>query len=200
MNVQDPQNIDEKTMAILQAAWEVFRVYGFRRTSMEDIAQAADMSRAALYLQFKNKADIFRGLISLYYANTVQEFRAALTQEGAVEDNILAGFQALSGDSFRALLNSPHGPELLDAKATASGEVVAQGEAALSQTLTTWLETQSNAGRIRLDHLGADAGSVAKMMLRAYYGLKAGPPDYADFARERDQLARLYGAGLTVAR
>ena len=38
---------------------KVFLAYGFARTTMDDIARAADMSRPALYLLFKNKTDIY---------------------------------------------------------------------------------------------------------------------------------------------
>ena len=47
---------------ILGAAFVRFARYGFRRTSMEDIAGEAGVSRAALYLQFRNKEEIFKSL------------------------------------------------------------------------------------------------------------------------------------------
>ena len=47
---------------ILGAAFTLFGRYGFKRASMEDIASEASLSRAALYLQFRNKEDIFRDL------------------------------------------------------------------------------------------------------------------------------------------
>ncbi|MEM7717163.1 MAG: helix-turn-helix domain-containing protein, partial [Cyanobacteria bacterium P01_A01_bin.68] len=53
---------ETKKKAILQASFTTFLQYGFRRTSMEDIASSLGISRAALYLHFKNKQEIFRSL------------------------------------------------------------------------------------------------------------------------------------------
>ena len=53
---------EEKREAVFEAASEVFSRYGFRRTSMNDIAEAAGISRPALYLMFDNKEDLFRQL------------------------------------------------------------------------------------------------------------------------------------------
>ena len=47
---------------ILGAAFTLFGRYGFKRASMEDIASEAGLSRTALYLQFRNKEEIFREL------------------------------------------------------------------------------------------------------------------------------------------
>jgi AcrR family transcriptional regulator len=55
--------MDEKKQHIMTAAAEVFTRYGFKKASMQDIADAAMMSRAALYLHFRNKDDLFRSLM-----------------------------------------------------------------------------------------------------------------------------------------
>lgn len=51
-----------KQQQILSAALRTFGRYGYRRTSMELIAQAADVSRPALYQYFRGKADVFRAM------------------------------------------------------------------------------------------------------------------------------------------
>lgn len=49
--------------ALLDAAEEVFLEKGVARTSLEQIARHADMTRGAVYWHFKNKADLFRALL-----------------------------------------------------------------------------------------------------------------------------------------
>ncbi|SDK99906.1 transcriptional regulator, TetR family [Franzmannia pantelleriensis] len=49
--------------ALLDAAEEVFFDHGVARTSLEQIARHAGMTRGALYWHFKNKADLFMALI-----------------------------------------------------------------------------------------------------------------------------------------
>ena len=51
-----------KREAILLAASEQFKQYGYRKTSMDDIAKRMGVSRASLYSYFKNKDDIFRSV------------------------------------------------------------------------------------------------------------------------------------------
>ena len=41
---------------------KVFLAYGYSRVTMDDIARAAEVSRPALYLLFRNKADIYRAI------------------------------------------------------------------------------------------------------------------------------------------
>ncbi|MEO1613491.1 MAG: helix-turn-helix domain-containing protein, partial [Pseudomonadota bacterium] len=52
--------MSDRRARILESAVGVFGRYGFKRCSMEDIAEAAGMSRPALYQHFKNKTEIFR--------------------------------------------------------------------------------------------------------------------------------------------
>ncbi len=46
----------------MDAAQNVFFTKGFERTSMDDIAKQAGLSRALLYVYFKDKKDIYRSL------------------------------------------------------------------------------------------------------------------------------------------
>src|SRR3954452_19596056 len=48
---------------ILEAAMTVFRRHGFRRSSIEETAEAAGLTRQALYHQFKSKEALFRGVM-----------------------------------------------------------------------------------------------------------------------------------------
>lgn len=49
--------------AILDAAELVFSEKGYERTSMDDIARTANLSRALLYVYFKDKSSIQRGIM-----------------------------------------------------------------------------------------------------------------------------------------
>ena len=47
---------------ILDAAEEVFHAHGVSRTSLADIAAAADLTRGAIYWHFENKSDLFNAM------------------------------------------------------------------------------------------------------------------------------------------
>ena len=125
MTLETPENlsIDPRQKTILGAAFEAFRLYGFRRTSMEDIARGAGMSRAALYLHYRNKEDIFRSLAGYYYDAAEQAISAELRDARPVAEALQAAFRAQAGELFEALLTSPHGDELLDTKYATAADV-----------------------------------------------------------------------------
>ncbi|NQY60333.1 TetR/AcrR family transcriptional regulator [Cognatishimia sp.] len=188
---------DSKTDAILLAAFDTFRAYGFRRTSMEDIAKAAGMSRAALYLHFRNKEDIQRSMTVAYYDSVATKVEEALAQDGSVTELLTAAFAEHAGEAFKLLLESPHGDELLDSQNHASHAEAQNGQQKVSAIYAAWLVREKQAGRIAFDAFGGDADIVAEILSLALYGLKAGQSDYAGFDKRRDFLARMFAASLT---
>ena len=69
---------DAKRARILQAGMKAFLAYGYSRVTMDQIAQTAEMSRPALYLLFKNKADIYRALAAKLVSESFEKARVAL--------------------------------------------------------------------------------------------------------------------------
>lgn len=189
---------DEKRDAILGAAFGRFAAYGFRRTSMADIAQAAGMSRPALYLHFRNKDDVYRSLVQSYFDRACAQMEHALAEDGPVEEVLLAAFRSKDTESMEAILTSPHGPELLDAKSTNSAEVVAEGEARFRALLAEWLKRGVAQGRISADVVGTAPEALAAAMLAALHGLKTPPVSIESYRSGQEQLARLFARALTA--
>lgn len=198
MDQTTTQTRDPKVAAILGAAFEAFSMYGFRRTSMEDIAKGAGMSRAALYLHYKNKDDIFRSLISHYYDDACVVAEQALAAEGSVMEQLQSAYLAMTGSAFKALLDSPHGEELMDAKATASGDCVAEGDERIAHIFANWIEVGAVDGRIDYSAFADTPLEVAVTMQKSLHGLKSDRPSYAEFAKGRDRLALMFGKALSA--
>jgi AcrR family transcriptional regulator len=74
ITLMDPDN---KTL-ILQSAREVFKKYGFRKTTLEDIASATGRGKSSLYYYFRNKEDIFEGVLEMEVGRLKTEFLAAV--------------------------------------------------------------------------------------------------------------------------
>ena len=184
--------------AILAAAFDVFRQYGFRRTSMEDIARAAAMSRAALYLHYRSKEDIFQSLVQHYFDATCAEVTRILARGQSASQALPAAFAAHGGPIIEALLNSPHGAEFIDAKTHASAEIVRAGEARLIGIYAGWLSAQAMAGHLLLQEFDGDAQTLAATMLAALNGMKAGATDYPAYAASVARLAAMFGRALSV--
>ena len=85
------KNLKEK---ILQKAGELFSDSGFSGTSMRDIANSLNITKAALYYHFKNKREI--------YLETIQKSFEALLEKLDSPIKLKAGFE----ERFRALLTA----------------------------------------------------------------------------------------------
>ena len=75
---QTPEEADRKRNQIVVAATGVFLRYGHARTTMNDIAVEARISRPALYLVFPRKEDIFAAVTERLIEDKLQQYRAAL--------------------------------------------------------------------------------------------------------------------------
>lgn len=192
--IQSP-NVEQKRQAILAAAFEVLCQYGFKKTSIEDIAKSAGMSRAAVYQIYRNKADIARSLVSSYYEHLEHELPRALNSDPDVTLALKRGFEAQSGAVLEMVLTSAHGAELLDMKSEVAADLIAEGEAQVQSAYADWIAAGVARGAID-PQLCADAEATARTLIAAFYGLKNGRPSYTDFVDMRDRLAQMFGLAL----
>lgn len=56
---------DNMRSSILEAARELFAKFGYKKTTMEDIAHALRKGKSSLYYYFKNKEEIFQAVIKM---------------------------------------------------------------------------------------------------------------------------------------
>jgi len=101
---------------IIDAAMTVFRRHGFRRSSIEQAAEAAGLTRQALYHHFDSKEALFRAVIErLYQDALVAETAAAEAKEndgGGLADILVAQIAARVTHLIASLDGSPHVEEL----------------------------------------------------------------------------------------
>ncbi len=101
---------------ILDAAMTVFRHHGFRRSSIEQAAEAAGLTRQALYHHFKSKEALFRAVIERVYetALAAQIAAAAAAEQagGGLADIMVAEVTARLRHMLASFDGSPHIEEL----------------------------------------------------------------------------------------
>ncbi len=185
---------DKRQKAILDSAFQAFSSYGFRKTSMDDIARGAGMSRPAVYLHYKNKEAIVRELTQLHYAEKIAAVAKALAGEGSVSD-ILASAVRAQMDGMAAILASPHGVEMLDTTKSMSTDIVEQGEADLTDLFAAWLTRMQAEGRAQIFDAPHETATTITASLK---GIKLTSSSAQDFEQRIAQLAALIGAGLEV--
>ena len=157
---------------ILDSSLSVFCRYGFRKTSMQDIADAANMSRAALYLHFKNKEDVFRSGSIRAHERVMDEVRTRLGGSGAVLSRIESALLAFFGGLMRDISESPHGFEIFDASAELIGDVASSARQELLSLIAEALRAAEEVGEVDLGGAGTTAEELAALLVASVDGLK----------------------------
>jgi len=103
---------------ILDAAELVFSEKGYERTSMDDIARTASLSRALLYVYFKDKAAIQRGIMLRAGHSLFRRFE----QARQTADTGLAQIRAMGESYYRFYLEEPDYFSALTKASTAMAE------------------------------------------------------------------------------
>ena len=197
------QNTDPKREAILTAAFTQFSRYGFRRTSMEDIAKETGVSRASLYSYFENKEEIFRCLSASLHEETlgnaeshlkgVSDLAGAQTHlVSRVETALLARF----GPFQEVLTQSAHGGEIYDENSRLCGDLALNSSARFRGMLASALKSAARMGEIDLKTAGLTASATAELIHLCAAGLKQGAPDVAAFENRLHGFVQVFFAGL----
>lgn len=159
-----------KTDRVLNAALMCFKQYGFKRTSMEDIAKAAEMSRPALYLAFKNKTDIFRSLATRFHEATMSESIKILESNVNIQTRLTQALITRKLPLFALANDSAHGPELLDVTLSVAAEINTQANTEFLEAFERSIHAALRDGSIQSETLNAT--ELAQILYAGAYGLK----------------------------
>ena len=187
-----------KRQAILDAAYEQFCQYGFRKTSMDDIARGSGISRPSLYSHFENKDEIFRCVSISIHENALEEAHDLLNEctETTLIDRVTGALLARHGPFQTAIVSYQHGAELHDEYSRLCGDIVTQSHQRFETMLASALRKASRLGEIDLKNGGHTASAVAELLNLAAAGLKRGAMDSKRFENRVMRLTRLAITGL----
>src|ERR1700675_1258970 len=112
--------------AILMAATAIFLRYGFKKTSMDDVAQAAGVSRQGLYLYFDTKDFLFREALQYLVSHMISTARS-VAEDGnlSLRDRLLGVFEAVNRSAFQNA-SREDAFELLQSAQSADGALLVQ--------------------------------------------------------------------------
>ena len=97
------EEAQETRRAILDAAELVFQEHGVSRTTLDEIAKAAGVTRGAVYWHFTNKAALFDALIQRVF----ESLEARLSELQSCEGNPIDPLRTLTLYFFDRLVNDP---------------------------------------------------------------------------------------------
>lgn len=156
---------------ILEGATAVFLAYGFQRTTMEDIARAAEISRPALYLEFRNKTDIYRALAAEFLDKFLAAAETALAGDGPLPQRLERAVQCCLAITLD-IEQSPHGSDILDMKSSLAADIVADGRARMQGLFERAIAREAE----RLGLSEARPSMLAGLILDALDGMRLRNP------------------------
>ena len=181
---------------ILDAALRVFGQYGFRRTSMDDIAREAGIGKGTVYLSFASKEEVFQALAQYLAQRMLAGAEAASRQPAATADKLAAMHAAWFGTYADTIRRSPHAADLLDAKHQLSADLVADAASRYKRLVRDVLAEAAAAGELDLESAGLTPGTAAELLIAAARGLESVAASPSAYRRHLTTLVRVMIAGL----
>jgi AcrR family transcriptional regulator len=90
--------VGDRREHVLAVALSTFARYGYRKTSMDDVARAADISRPGLYFLFSSKQDLFRAAVVQALDRDIAAAERALADAGRpLEDRLIEALDLWTG-------------------------------------------------------------------------------------------------------
>lgn len=117
----------------------VFARYGLQKTSMQDIATAAGISRQSVYKRYGSKQGAFETVLAAFLEERLSAAAQALKGADEVQAKILSYFEQWAGQIAPVVGSTEHGAALLDSgiRFAQSSERDWEGEA--QDTLSSYL-------------------------------------------------------------
>jgi len=159
---------DDKRRRVISAAKAVFLKYGYGRVTMNDLAQAAGISRPALYLIFSKKEEVFRGVVRELARETADEVRQGLGAIPSPVDKLKFVCEVWMVRPFDWITQSPETREVYDSTHAFARDVVEESLTLFERELASAMSRLPKGALPR----GISPGHAARLLAAAIVGLK----------------------------
>jgi len=169
---------------IIAAARQVFMRYGFKRVTMGEIAAAAGMSRAALYLVYPSKEDVLTAVVTRVFAAMLDEIRHGLGRFATAEEQLTFALDVWCVAQFELVQASPDAKDLYESSYQFAAEVTARATADFVALVACVLEPLVR----QQARLALSSVQIAQILASAVPGFKVSVTTTEQF---RSMIARL---------
>jgi AcrR family transcriptional regulator len=171
MNAASPVTTDGRATdggrreLVLASALETFARYGYRKTSMEDVARAADISRPGLYLLFGSKQELFSAAVTRALDQSLAAAAGMLADTTRpLHDRLLGAFDQWTGRYIGAMSREVN--SMAQEYQDLLGAVVAEYPRRFAALLNAALAESPNAAT------AARSAAVTKTLISTSIGIK----------------------------
>lgn len=186
---------------ILDATMLVFRRHGFRRSSIEQVAEAAGLTRQALYHHFESREALFRAVIERVHENAIAAEQAAIGRAeqdgGTLADVLVAGMTARMTTVIASFDGSPHIEELYSEHLVQARDLYQKYSAVYAERLVATVTRTARRLQLALPQ-GLSPAEFARLVEMAVHGSKSQHPAMqpADaFLKDMAMMVRALCAG-----
>ena len=183
--VERVDDVDETRARVLNAAYEQFCRMGIQRSTMEDVARRAGVSRITVYRRFATKDTLVEQVVRREFRRYFDRFLIDIEQAETAADRVVLGFVS----SLRAIRRNPliggliaTEPDLLVSSMISDG---GRTLATVRQFVAGQLLREQRAGNVSSD---LDTDLVAELMVRVSASFLAIPSHLIDLDDD-EQLA-----------
>lgn len=180
---------------IADAALRLFARYGYKRSSMDDIAREAGLAKATLYLHFKGKDDVFRAMLNLLARRVDARCQDVMAMAAPFPDRLRAMLHAQHGLAYACFGSGEHLAKLKAVMASIAGPELQALEQLFSDHFERLLRQAEAAGEIDLAKSGVELDAFIASLKFAAAGAKVGePPSTEAYAERLTNIARIFAA------
>ncbi len=158
---------EEKKEIIVEAAREVFGKFGYKKTTMEDIAASLYRAKSSIYYYFKSKEDIFRAVIELETKRARRIIKEAIDREKTPENKLRAYFMTVIAFIRETISYYNFMQEEIIDILSFSNEMKEQHEHETVQVISVILKEGVDAGTFMV----SDIQGTAEAVMMAFEGL-----------------------------
>jgi AcrR family transcriptional regulator len=169
-----------KPNAIVLAGLQLFTRYGYRKTSMDDIALTAQVAKRTVYLHFENKAAVFLAILEYLGDQVRQRCAAAEGARGTAVERLTGLLNAYFGMAFEVFSKSEHMPELEETFSKLARARIGDLNTEYEDRLARFLRSLEKAGEIGGPPQGLSVEQIVHILMRTAEGAKHDPKMQGD--------------------
>jgi len=162
------QEVTERRERVLDAARWCFLNFGFAKTTFDDVAKRAGISRTLLYRTFTDKEDLFTGVFAHWLVARHPAAREAAAGPGTPVERLIAVCRAMVLEPWADMVGAPMAGEFFDVCARIDPAIEAHHRAVAHECVTAILRDGDAATvfLLSLDGLLADEPTPAVLEQR----------------------------------
>lgn len=183
-------DLSPKAQAILDAAERLFVRYGYRKSSMDDVARDAGIAKGTVYLYYPGKEALFRALLERTGAKVLQASTTAAHAPLPFEDRLFGVLNAFYGYFYERFSESGHLQELGEIRGSLGQDLTEQLRQNHVQILVDLLDRAQAGAEVDLGLRGLTSHEVAATLIAAANGSKTMLPPGAGLKAYADALQR----------